>query len=230
MKEQKTAQSDEMKRRLLKELDMLAVRDDSGSDSSNITDTFNTILKKFDTAKIDWNEWDVIKSVFPQELSDLIDKLFAKENNNTSSDDCSDNGQADSSNSQADSSKSQCSKNVIGVDEYQTSDGQCHETPETPKFKLEIEENEIPENWWDKLPDIDPRVYDAISLRQAAACVKYIFSGLDDIHNLGNRIEARKFRKTSSQSVVVPRTKVIKPKEIKYDTKIDDFIKKDQTY
>ena len=30
--------------------------------------------------------------------------------------------------------------------------------------------------------------------------------------------------------VQVPRTKVKKPKEIRYDTKIDDYIKKDMTY
>ena len=52
----------------------------------------------------------------------------------------------------------------MGVDDYQCSDGQCHNTPETPKYKMEIEVNDLPENWWDKIPDFDPRIYDAIAL------------------------------------------------------------------
>lgn len=68
-------------------------------------------------------------------------------------------------------------------------------------------------------------------MEQAAACVKYIFDGLPDIHDLNNTMEARKNRKICPRlKAEVPRTKVIKPKEIIYDTKIDDFIKKDQTY
>ena len=124
-----------------------------------------------------------------------------------------------------------CSGGTNNIDEYKTSDGQCHATPETPKFKLEIEENDVPENWWDKLPDIDPRVYDAISMEQAAACVKYIFDGLPDVHELENQMEARGFRKICPRlKTKVPRTKIIRPKEIIYDTRISDFIKKDQTY
>ena len=60
--------------------------------------------------------------------------------------------------------KGGCGGSTNGVEEYKCSDGQCHATPETPKFKLEIEKNDVPENWWDRLPDIDPRVYDAISM------------------------------------------------------------------
>ena len=118
-----------------------------------------------------------------------------------------------------------------GMGDYSSASGGCHKTPETPKYKLEIEENKVPENWWDKLPDFDPRVYDSISMEQAAACVNYIFKGLPDMRELEHQMEARKFRKTCPRlKVDVPRTKVIKPKEIIYDTKIDDFIKKDQTY
>lgn len=118
-----------------------------------------------------------------------------------------------------------------GVGEYSASDSQCHKTPKTPYFKLEIQENNLPENWWDKLPDFDPRVYDAIAMEQAAACVKYIFDGLPEIHELEHLIEARKFRKICPRlKTQVPRTKVIKPNEIKYETTIDTFIKKDQTY
>ena len=36
-----------------------------------------------------------------------------------------------------------------GVGDYSASDGQCHKNPKTPLYKLEIEENELPENWWD---------------------------------------------------------------------------------
>lgn len=105
------------------------------------------------------------------------------------------------------------------------------EAPKTPKFKLQIDENDIPENWWDKLPDFDPRVYDAISMEQAAACVGYIFDGLPEIHDLEHQIEARKFRKICPRKKVqVPRTKVVKPREIQYDTKIDAFIKDDVAY
>ena len=118
-----------------------------------------------------------------------------------------------------------------GVGEYSASDGQCHENPKTPLFKLEIEENNLPENWWDKLPDFDPRVYDAISMEQAAACVKYIFDGIPDIHELENMIESRKNPKTCPRlKTQVPRTKVRIPKEVKCEVKIDQFIKKDQTY
>lgn len=51
-----------------------------------------------------------------------------------------------------------------GSGQYSASDGACHKNPKTPLFKLEIEENDLPENWWDKLPDFDPRVYDAIAM------------------------------------------------------------------
>ena len=105
------------------------------------------------------------------------------------------------------------------------------EAPKTPRFKLKIDENDIPENWWDKIPDFDPRVYDAISMEQAAACVEYIFDGLPEIHDLEHQIEARKFRKICPRlKTQVPRTKVIMPKSIKYDTKIDAFIKDDVAY
>ena len=115
-----------------------------------------------------------------------------------------------------------------GVGEYSCSDGQCHKTPKTPYYKLEIEENKLPENWWDKLPDFDPRVYDAIAMEQAAACVDYIFKGLPDMRELEHEMEARKNRKTCPRlKTQVPRTKVIKPKEVKCETTIDTFIKKD---
>ena len=67
-----------------------------------------------------------------------------------------------------------CSEGA-GKGKYSASDEQCHDNPKTPLYKLEIEENQLPENWWDKLPDFDPRVYDAIAMEQAAACVDYIF-------------------------------------------------------
>lgn len=54
--------------------------------------------------------------------------------------------------------------NGAGVGDYSTAEGGCHKNPKTPLFKLEIEENKLPENWWDKLPDFDPRVYDAIAM------------------------------------------------------------------
>lgn len=105
-----------------------------------------------------------------------------------------------------------CSSGPGGQSDYKASDGQCHASPETPKFKLEIEENDVPENWWDKLPDFDPRVYDAISMEQAAACVKYIFDGLPDMHELENKMEARKFRKICPRlKTQVPRTKIVRP-------------------
>ena len=127
-----------------------------------------------------------------------------------------------SGNSSSDSSSS-CN-NLIGE---QTPE----EAPKTPKFKLKIDENDIPENWWDKIPDFDPRVYDAISMEQAAACVEYIFDGLPEIHDLEHQIEARKFRKICPRlKTQVPRTKVQKPREIKYDTKIDAFIKDNVAY
>lgn len=81
-----------------------------------------------------------------------------------------------------------------GVGEYSSSDKVKHESPETPKYKLEIQMNYPPENWWDKLPDFDPRIYDAISMEQAAACVKYIFDGIPEIHELEHMIESRKNR------------------------------------
>jgi hypothetical protein len=56
-----------------------------------------------------------------------------------------------------------------GSGQYSASDGACHKNPKTPLYKLEIEENKLPENWWDKLPDFDPRVYDAIAMEQAEA-------------------------------------------------------------
>lgn len=94
--------------------------------------------------------------------------------------------------------------------------------PDPKKLKEEIEENDIPENWWDKLPDFDPRVYDAIMMEQAAACVNYIFEGLPDMHELENSMVARGFPKICPRlKTQVPRTKVVMPKEIKYDTKIN---------
>ena len=105
------------------------------------------------------------------------------------------------------------------------------EAPKTPKFKLKIDENDIPENWWDKIPDFDPRVYDAISMEQAAACVGYIFDGLPEIHDLEHQIEARKFRKICPRlKTQVPRTKVIMQKSIKNEVKIDAFIKDNVAY
>lgn len=65
-------------------------------------------------------------------------------------------------------------------------------------------------------------------MEKAAACVKYIFDGLPDVHELENSMEARGFRKICPKlTVQVPRTKVIRPKEIIYDTTIDTFITKD---
>jgi hypothetical protein len=118
-----------------------------------------------------------------------------------------------------------------GSGQYSASDGACHKNPKTPLYKLEIEENQLPENWWDKLPDFDPRVYDAIAMEQAAACVDYIFQGLPDMHEIEHGIKANGFRKTCPRlKTQVPRTKVIKPKEVKCEVKIESFIKKDQTY
>lgn len=118
-----------------------------------------------------------------------------------------------------------------GSGQYSASDGACHKNPKTPLFKLEIEENKLPENWWDKLPDFDPRVYDAIAMEQAAACVDYIFEGLPDIHETEHGVQANGFRKTCPRlKTQVPRTKVIKPKEVKCEVKIESFVKKDQTY
>lgn len=95
----------------------------------------------------------------------MVDDLFNFDISDTGIEDGS---EASSDESQLDSTKGgSCSKKVVGVDDYQCSDGQCHKTPETPKYKMEIEKNDLPENWWDKLPDFDPRVYDAISLEQA---------------------------------------------------------------
>ena len=107
----------------------------------------------------------------------------------------------------------------------------CHKSTETPKLKLEIEENELPENWWDRLPDFDPRVFDAILMEQSRACVNYIFSGLPDMHDLENQIEANKNPKTCPRlKTQVPRTKVIKPLETVYNIPIDSFINADETY
>lgn len=118
-----------------------------------------------------------------------------------------------------------------GSGQYSASDGACHKNPKTPLYKLEIEENKLPENWWDKLPDFDPRVYDAIAMEQAEACVNYIFQGLPDMHEVENQIQSNGFRKTCPRlKTQVPRTKVIKPKEVKQEVKIESFIKKDQTY
>lgn len=84
----------------------------------------------------------------------------------------------------------------------------------------------MPENWWDKLPDFDPRVYDAIMMEQAEACVNYIFNGLPDMNELMNQMESFKFRKTCPRlKVQVPRTKVIRPSEINYDVTIDSGYK-----
>jgi hypothetical protein len=115
-----------------------------------------------------------------------------------------------------------------GVGEYSASDGQCHKNPKTPLFKLEIEENDLPENWWDKLPDFDPRVFDAMLLDAAKACVDYVMS--DDIDKLEAKIEARKFRKSEKIQTQIPRTQVVAPTEITYDTKIDTFVQTDVAY
>ena len=65
-------------------------------------------------------------------------------------------------------------------------------------------------------------------MEQAEACVSYIFDGLPDMHELENLMEARKFRKICPRlKTKVPRTKIVKPKEIIYDTTVDSFIKKD---
>jgi len=115
-----------------------------------------------------------------------------------------------------------------GVGDYSASDGQCHKNPKPPLYKLEIDENDVPENWWDKLPDFDPRVYDAIAMEQAAACVDYIFDGIPDIHELENKIEARKHPQICPRlKTNVPRTKVIRPRELKCEVKIDSWMKKD---
>lgn len=104
-----------------------------------------------------------------------------------------------------------------------------HKAPEKPTYKLEIEDNDIPENWWDKLPDYEPRVEDAIMIKKASACVKEIMGF--DVFALEHKMEARKFRKTCMDlKTQVPRTQVIAPKEITYDTKIDSFIRKDVAY
>ena len=95
-------------------------------------------------------------------------------------------------------------------------------------YKLDIEVNTVPENWWDKLPDFDPRVYDAIAMEKAAACVDYVFKDLPNMHELENMMSSRQFRKTCPRlKTKVPRTQVIVPKEIIYDTNIDSFIRKD---
>ena len=83
--------------------------------------------------------------------------------------------QGNESNDQQKKKGGGCSGETQGVEDYSTASNKCHGTPETPKFKLEIQKNNLPENWWDKLPDFDPRVYDAIAMEQAAACVDYIF-------------------------------------------------------
>lgn len=103
----------------------------------------------------------------------------------------------------------------------------------TPKLTLQVDTNDVPENWWDQLPDFDPRVYDAISMEQAAACVNYITQGLPDMNDAERQLEARKFRKICPKlKVQVPRTKVIKPREITYDTKVSAFVQEShsQTY
>lgn len=116
-------------------------------------------------------------------------------------------------------------------DESSSMSCNCHKSPETPKLKLEIEENELPENWWDRLPDFDPRVFDAILMEQASACVNYIFNDLPDMHDLENQIEANKNPKTCPRlKTQVPRTKVIKPLETVYNIPIDSFINADETY
>ena len=128
-----------------------------------------------------------------------------------------------------------CSNSTDGEGENQTSDEQSNDEEEekkkTPRYALWIDENDTPENWWDKLPDFDPRVYDAIAMEQASACVKYIFDGLPDIHELETMMEARKNRKNCARlKTNVPRTKIVKPKEIKYNTTIDSWLTKDATY
>lgn len=115
-----------------------------------------------------------------------------------------------------------------GSGQYSASDGACHKNPKTPLYKLEIEENKLPENWWDKLPDFDPRVYDAIAMEQAEACVNYIFQGLPDMHEVENQIQSNGFRKTCPRlKTQVPRTKVIMPKSVKQEVKINSWMKKD---
>lgn len=140
---------------------------------------------------------------------------------------------AKSAQSSACSSKKCCKKKCNGqCNKCETKGYDCseqkHESPETPKHKLEIEKNDIPENWWDKLPDFDPRVYDAMMIGAAGACVNYIMA--DDIDKLELKMEARKLRKSKTVKTQVPRTTVAAPTEITYDTKIDDFIKTDVAY
>lgn len=68
-------------------------------------------------------------------------------------------------------------------------------------------------------------------MEQAAACVSYIFEGLPEMHELENLVQARGFRKICPRlKTKVPRTKLVPPQEIVYDTTMDSFIKKDQTY
>ena len=51
------------------------------------------------------------------------------------------------------------------------------------------------------------------------------------MHELENSMEARKNRKTCPRlKTQVPRTKVIKPKEVIANTPIDDFLRSDETY
>lgn len=91
-------------------------------------------------------------------------------------------------------------------------------------MELDIQETQVQKNWWNNLPHFEPRVFDAILMEQARSCVNYIFMDLPDMHELENRIESNKNPNTSSfMKVSIPRTKVIKPQEITYDTPIDGF-------
>lgn len=122
-----------------------------------------------------------------------------------------------SSDSQSSDSQSNDSQNQDS--DIQDDNGTQSNTSDPKRLKLEIEENDIPENWWDKLPDFDPRVYDAIMMEKAAACVDFIFQDLPDMHEIMNNMTARGFRKICPRlKTKVPRTKVIKPTEIVYDT------------
>ena len=68
-------------------------------------------------------------------------------------------------------------------------------------------------------------------MEKAAACVKFIFDQLPDMHEQENLMESRKNRKTCPRlKTQVPRTKLIKPKEIRYETTIDSFMRKDVAY
>ena len=198
-------------------------------------------------------EWDSVKNYFSDWVRQKIKELFPDMDYELSSSDPqnssqpssessqsssqSDQSSSSSSSSQSDSTDSEDDDNGSDSKESTNSDDKIdgeqtdeheHKGPKTPKFKLEIEQNDIPENWWDMLPDFDPRVYDAMMMKQAAACVEEVIP--TDVHELQNKMEARKFRKTDKIQTQIPRTQVIPPKEITYDIKIDSFIKDNVAY